>query len=341
VPQIYTLTSDSIACLINGYGSFVSAVKIGVGIKTDTSGSFGIFPSLIDNFDAASIIQLEDRVTGIFHDLRGNHYNFSVTQGQLITGRFVLHVSYPPIISTVDADCNDAGGSVEIVQDSSIAWTLCRLYDSLGVLMGSYANINGNFAFNYLHEGNYTLSFVYNDYTVYKSVYVKGHRVDVNITASAYTAAVGQLIQFFSFVSNATYYMWSFGDGTIITGITNPEVGYYEPGTYMVILNGSNIYGCKSADTITVTIVAATGITPPPKQEVTITAVPQGIILQNMVEGNAYQWQVTNLLGSVVATGTTYGSTETIMLGNQPTGVYLVTLSSLQGRLTKKILLHP
>jgi PKD repeat protein len=340
VPQIYTLTSDSVACLVNGYGPFISAVTIGVGVRTDTSGTFSIFQSLLDNFDEASIIQLEDRATGIFHDLRGSDYTFTVTQSQLITGRFVLHISYPPIIATTDADCGNTNGSIEVVQDSTIAWTTCKLFDSVGIIIATYPNITGSFSFNYLPEGNYNLSFTYNDYTVYKPVYVVGHSVSVSITASSLTATVGQIIQFYSYVSNATYYTWNFGDGTIVTVVANPEVAFYEAGTYTVILQTGNAHGCQSSDTLTITITAPTGITEQAEKEIAVVAQKGSITISNLAENSNYHWQVVNLLGAVVSEGNTTGSLQVIPLNNQPQGIYLITLSKPGTRLTKKFLLR-
>lgn len=340
VPQIYTLTSDSVACLINGYGAFVSAVQIGVGIRTDTSGIFSIFPSLLDNFDDASIIRLEDKVTGNFHDLRGNAYQFTSTQGQLITGRFVLHISYAPIISTSDADCNNWGGSIEVVQDSSIIWDNCNVYDSVGLLIASYPNVTGTFIFSYLPEGNYSVRFVYNDYIVYKQVKVKGHRVEVNITASTYYALVGQIIQLFSSVSNATYYTWSFSDGTIITGVTNPDISFFGPGIYTVILKCSNIHGCEASDTIIITIAEPTGITEKEEKSISVVAQKESITISNLSAESSYRWQVVNLLGAVVSEGNTSGTSQMISLPNQPKGIYLVTLSRPGMRLTKKVILQ-
>ncbi len=340
VPQIYTLTSDSVACLINGYGAFVSAVQISVGIKTDTSGVFSVFPSLLDNFDNASIIRLEDKVTGNFYDLRGNAYQFTSAQGQLITGRFVLHISYAPIISTSDADCNNWGGSIEVVQDSSITWNSCNVYDSVGLLMASYPAVTGSFTFSYLPEGNYNVRFVYNDYIVYKQVYVKGHRIGVNITASAYYALVGQIIQLFSSVSNASYYTWSFSDGTIITGVTNPDISFYSPGVYTVILKCSNAHGCEASDTIIITIAQPTGIIEKEEKSISVIAQKESISIANLSAESSYRWQVVNLLGAVVSEGNTSGASQIISLPNQPKGIYLVTLSRPGLRLTKKVLLQ-
>jgi hypothetical protein len=340
VPQIYTLTSDSVACLINGYGAFVTAVQIGVGIKTDTSGVFSIFPSLLDNFDNASIIRLEDKVTGNFHDLRGNAYQFTSAQGQLIAGRFVLHISYAPIISTSDADCNNWGGSIEVVQDSSITWNSCNVYDSVGFLMASYPGVTGVFTFSYLPEGNYNVRFVYNDYIVYKQVYVKGHRIGVNITASTYYALVGQVIQLFSSVSNASYFMWSFSDGTIITGVTNPDISFYSPGVYTVILKCSNANGCEASDTIIITIAEPTGITEEEENSISVFSQRGSISITSLPAESSYRWQVVNLLGAVVSEGATSGTSQIISLANQPKGIYLVTLSKQGMRLTKKVTLQ-
>ncbi|MCW5908102.1 MAG: T9SS type A sorting domain-containing protein [Chitinophagales bacterium] len=339
VPQIYSLTSDSVACSINQYGDFTSSVAISLGVRTDTSGFFSIYPSLIDNFDQASILLLEDRMTGTFHDLRGNHYNFYSSQGGFVIGRFVLHISYPPVITTIEADCENWDGKIKVMQEPVITWTSCRAFDGNGLLMGSYFNINGNFTFHFLPEDTYNVVFTYNDYIVTKQIFVKGNKVEVDISASTYNAIVGQMVQFFSLTKNATNYVWDFGDNTLITGISNPEMSFYEAGIYPVVLKCTNAKGCEASDTLMMNITEGTSIKNNSLNNVRVFSSRQDIVIENLQPNAPYIWSVTNILGSVVAQGTTSSINERITLPDAPSGVYVVTLQANGQRLSKKVLL--
>lgn len=339
VPQIYSLSNDSVACNINQYGPFTTSVSISLGIRTDTSGFFVIYPSLIENFDQASILLLEDRLTGVFHDLRGNNYNFYTNQGGFIMGRFILHISYPPLITTIEADCNNWDGKINVIQEPTIAWTSCRLYNSTGQLMGSYFNINGNFTFHFLPEGNYVVVFTYNDYIANKQIFVKGNKVEVEISASTYNAIVGQQVQFYSITKNASTYVWDFGDNTIITGVSNPEMSFYEPGIYPVILKCTNAMGCEASDTLIMNISQGTDIKNNSWSNLRVFAAGQNVLIENLSVNTTYTWSITNILGSVIAQGTTSSVNEQIALPDAPAGIYVVTLQANGQRLSKKVLL--
>jgi hypothetical protein len=339
VPQVYTLSSDSVACSANAYGLFTGPVSISMGVRLDTAGYYTLAASLIEDFDPTSIVVLEDRQTGNFYNLRSATCVFYNNQAQFVIGRFVLHISFPPVISITDADCNDLGGAIHVTQEPTIAWTSCIAYDSVGLVMGSYFNINGSFTFSMLPEGNYTLAFTHGDYITNKNVFVRGHKIEVSITASTYLAAIGETIQFNSATTNASIFTWNFGDNTIITGVANPEVTYFQPGIYTVVVECSNVRGCYASDTLTVKITPATGINESAKQEIKMFGSGKTIVMENLPATNNSAWVVTNLLGARVAEGKTSGSTETIQLYGQPDGVYIVSLNGTNGRLSRKIIL--
>ena len=77
----------------------------------------------------------------------------------------------------------------------------------------------------------------------------------------ANTATVQTEVSFTGTSQNASNYSWDFGDGTIVTGITNPTHTYTTPGTYVITLTVTNASGCSSSTTQTLTVAAiATGL---------------------------------------------------------------------------------
>lgn len=339
VPQIYSLTSDSIPCLLNSYGNFSGPATVRLGVKVDTAGEYGIYLNMLDNFDPTSLVLLEDKQTGQLHDLRGSYYHFSLSSAQLIPDRFVLHISYPAIIAKSDADCNNLGGSISITQDTSIAWTTCTAFDSVGFPMGSYNNINGNFSFNTLPEGNYGIVFTYNSYSTTKYVYVAGNKVSVFISASPYTATTGQVVHFYSSASNTVYYTWDFGESTIITNVANPEISYSENGVYQVVLTCSNDSGCFSSDTVTITITDAVGIADGVIINPKVYNIRKEIFIQYPSFQGSYNYSINTILGETVTSGKAEGTLQRIPLTEYPDGLYILTLSNKSYRFSKKLLL--
>lgn len=337
-PQIYSLSSDSVACYSNAYGVFTGPVSIAIGVRLDSVGYYGISASQISYFDAASMVLLEDRQTGNFYNMRTSSCPLYNNQPQFVIGRFVLHISYPPAITLTDADCDNLNGAVNVYQEPTIKWTGCVVYDSVGYVMGSFTNINGNFSFSSLPQGDYRVEFTYGDYVTSKFVYVRGHKIEVTASADPYLATVGLPIQFYTASTNASIFDWSFGEGTLISGVANPEMTYYQPGAFMVVVECSNQWGCYAADTLIVKVSPATGIQETAKESVKVFGSKKNIVIENLSAGST-NWLVSNLIGERVAEGKTTASTETIALNDQPDGVYIVSLNGPTGRLSRKIIL--
>lgn len=337
-PQIYSLSSDSVACYSNAYGLFTGPVSISIGVRLDSVGYYSISASQISYFDAASMVLLEDRQTGNFYNLRTSSCPLYNNQPQFVIGRFVLHISYPPTITVSDADCDNLNGALNINQEPSVRWTSCEVYDSVGFTMGTYSNVNGLFSFANLPRGNYSVEFTYGDYVTTKFAYVPGHKIEVTASADPYVATVGQPVQFYTATTNASIFDWSFGEGSLISGIANPEMTYYQSGAFMVIVECSNQWGCYAADTLIIKVGQATGIAETGAEPVKVFGAKKRIVMENLAAGET-NWVVSNLLGESVAAGNAANSTETIDLNTQPNGVYIVTLNGSQGRLSRKIIL--
>jgi hypothetical protein len=169
VPQLYSLTSDTIPCLTNSYGAFTNTVTIALGVKVDSAGNYTLGATLLDNIDPTSIVRLRDKQFGTFHDLRQGAYTFEMNQGQQTDSRFELQITYPTQISTVDALCNDNEGAINLVQDNAISWTACQLYDESNTLVAALNNVTGAINFTNLPSGDYSVAFILGSYVATKA----------------------------------------------------------------------------------------------------------------------------------------------------------------------------
>jgi len=340
VPQVYTLTSDGVPCTSNVYGPFTQSEIIGVGIRV-AGGSIYVFSApLLEGFDPTSIILLEDRVTGVFHDMREGSYAVAIDQPQNGAGRFFIHVSYPPTIVILPAGCNNNGGAITVDQDSSVLWSSIQLFDSSNVYLSSYNNIKGDFNFSGLQEGNYNLAFVYGVYSAVKPVFINGSQIICSLGASTVNAVVGQQVVFNSNAQNATGYNWNFGDSTFVTGVANIDYSFDQPGTYDVTVQCTNGAGCSAYAYITISVVAdPAGISSVTPEEARIYT-DQGNLVITTGDAGFNRYEIYDISGQVIVSGSLSSTTSVLSIPGAASGIYIVRLKNPEGDLTRKIFLE-
>ncbi len=342
-PSFYSFTTDNVPCFSNSYGAFTGTSVIPLGFKVTSGGNFKIAPMLLDNFDATSIIRLEDRATGTFKDLRQGSYTFTLAQATEDNNRFYLHTSFPTVINAVNSGCANNDGAINIQQDNSISWTTCSLYDANFNLLNNYNNITGTFSFTGLAYGTYNIVFTYGSYTAAKSVDIGGTTVTATATASTLNAYAGQPVDFFAHAVNATNFMWDLGDGSQIAGVMNPTYTYTQTGSYNVTLRCSNIFGCSAVSTLTVNVsAAATGINNLSTDEisVTVTAAKTLAVGIKNINNDNYQLQVYSITGQLIAAQNISNSQTNIDLSSAPAGIYIARISAGNSVVSKKIVLQ-
>lgn len=338
IPQIFSITTDNINCQINSNGPFTGEQVIPLGFRNYSAGDYTIGLNSIDNLDPTSIIRLEDKLLGVFHHLQQGDYSFNISSQQLLnTTRFTLHVSHAAILSTVLADCNNLNGKILVDQDTTITWTQCQLFNSASELIGTQSNVTGQFAFNGLSSGNYSIAFYYNSYVATRQVTLSSNQISVTIGTASQTIATGQPLQFTSSTLNTAYYDWDFGDGTIITAIANPQMIYYAPGVYTVTLRASNASGCEGFAYITVTVTQGTGISNTLADKVSVYAAGKTVVIKNDAAVIDAAYTITNITGQIVSMGKLENTTQTIYLSENATGVYVINVTSAEGTLSRKI----
>ncbi len=328
-PSVYSLSSDNVFCSTNGYSELSVSEVIALGVKADTTGMHIFEAPIISNFDSTTVVILEDRTLNKFTNLRTSFYQFFMTDGEVASNRFYLHVTRAINFGTVTAGCLNNDGAIELNQDNTIVWSSSHLYDSAGTLVDSFYNITGPYAFNALSSGSYFLVLTYGSYVTTKQLQVKGNFITANLKASSYTAAVNQQITFSSEAYNATGYEWSMGDSTIIGGVANPTYTFYEPGIFNVFLRCTNSAGCEYIDSVTVSISEATGVDNITAQQRRIWSDSRTIttILNEDLNGDA-ELKIFNLLGQPVYNAPLVKATTIVAMPDQPTGYYVVVVQN-------------
>ena len=343
LPQIYSYSSDNVSCYSNGYGPFTNTTVIPVGIRVPASGTFIISAYAITDFDSATFILLEDRLTGTFTDMKVASYSFQVNQPGpgMVNGRFFIHFTYPPVITTTQAGCANNDGTIIVTQDTSVTWTACILYDSTGLALQTVNNAKGSLTFSALPEGAYSVLFVFGTDSVAKEAYVNGNRIIAGITSSLTYAAVNQVIDFSANVTNASQFMWDFGDSTVITGITHPSYAYSAAGTYTVTLKSSNTFGCVAYAFETVYISSSTGVNTISPDHVSIISENRDVRISiNNFTGSDYQYELYDITGQMLTTGHITSSDFQVTLNGRSNGIYIISVVNSTGaRISKKVFL--
>lgn len=338
-PALYTITSDDTLVSTNGFSRFLQSEVVRVGLRTDTTGIYAFSAQLASNFDSTTIIQLEDRQYGIFTNLRSNPYVFQLAGGQTIDNRFYLHFSKAVEIGTVTAGCANNDGQVTLMQDNNITWSTITLSDSMGSELNTRSNLNGPYSFTGLPEGVYRLAFTLGNYTTTKTINLPGNYVTVDIIAPTLSAVVNQQLVINTVSHNATGFDWKLGDGGQITGVSNPDYIYYEPGTYRVTVTATNDAGCQYTDSVTVTVSAATGIAQTAQDNRKIWAYDNTVAIQLAGEdiGTDGEIGIFDMLGQPVYTASLVQATTQVQLQQAATGYYIVKINNNQLATSKRV----
>ncbi len=340
VPVIYTVTSDNIHCSINGYNPLSSTQLVPVGISVDMSGTYNITCPLMDNFDPTSIVTLEDRTLGVSTDLRTNFYQAQIDTADAPEGRFFIRVTMPSSFASTIAGCNNNDAEVSVTTDPVITWDSYKLFSASNDSIGTFTNVNSTVTFTNLAQGDYYLIRTYGAYSTTQDLHIAGTHITVGIGATALQVATYENITFSALAVNANHFSWDFGDGTLITGVANPDLAYYEPGVYTVNLHCSNDNGC-AADAQVQVIVSqsvSTGIKEDAAKDIVVSAIGKtlNVNIPDALSSNA-QVQIYNLLGQPIYNAPLYSQKTTVTFDEHPLGYYLVSVKNNNKVSTKRV----
>lgn len=242
---------------------------IPLGALNSVEGEASITMNLFENFDASTVIFLEDMVNGVFHNLTANPtYSFSNGAVSSTTERFRLHFRAPIAVEST-SDCSGMGLGKMIMNNPNNASIVAEVYNSSDVLVHTTEAFgagtgNAQVVIDNLSADNYRVGLTYTDGTMSsKQVQVSdgGMPIAASFIASSNNVSIADaIVEFQGIAPGATNVSWNFGDGTEVTGDMNPVHAYMAPGVYTVTFTALN-GGCGSEAISTVTVTAnSTGL---------------------------------------------------------------------------------
>jgi len=337
--QIYTVTTDNIACSVNNYSPLAQSENVNLGFVTYHSGSYLLSISSAQNVDATTLIILEDKIEHTYHLLNNNAFTFNTDSGTF-SNRFALHISSPVVATTLPANCSGVNGQANVITDAQAGWEEIALIDSNGLSVQQTQNINGPVNFANLTEGNYTVRLSYGSFNTTLPATVAGTSVSANILTDESVVSESSSIKFTGNAAKVKYYEWDMGDGAIISGVANPEYTYFQTGTYNVTLRVSNDYGCADSANKTITVTQATGISTIDNNNEIYSAQKQLYIKMGTMPETAITVSVYNIIGQNVYSAQLNSSNTTIDLSAQQNGAYIVSLQQGRNAQTKRVYLY-
>lgn len=252
--SFYTKIADK-RYVIEALPSLTNKRIIPLGFNANQIGEHTIKLNKVDQLDETSLIVLEDRLLGVFHNLRASNYVFNTTEAIEGLGRFYLHVSAPIKLETQAPTCENAVGSLTIDVPSTDVWN-ASLLNQNGVMLSNFV-AESNYTINDLTSGNYTLSLT-NTFgeTFNKSFEIDGiETVAVNLTVNQNSAFINENLIFEANAENANHFEFNFGNGDVVNS-NEPVVFYSYPtaGNYEVTVKAFS-YDCEATSTQTVEVL--------------------------------------------------------------------------------------
>jgi PKD repeat protein len=239
---------------IQALGELNTDKLIPLGIETPTSGNQTIALKNTENFDGTSQVILEDIKLGIFHNLKNAEYSYQFDVA-IDVNRFRLHIKPAVTVATTAESCVQNDATLTIQSPSNTAWDY-QVKNSQNMTVASGNQFTGMVEVPHLSGGNYSinLSNILGSFVTIPVSIAAGSPVSASITASATSVeANNNYVTFSAQVNGATDFTWNFGDGTIVSGTTNPSHVFTQPGTYEVTFIASNAY-CIDSKSVTIVV---------------------------------------------------------------------------------------
>lgn len=260
--SLYSLIGDN-GYAIQALPSLGSDKVVQLGIEAAVNGSHTFRLKKTDNLDETVQIILEDTKKGVFQNLRSNPvYPYDYDKATDVK-RFRLHFKPGVEIQTSTESCAQNDGAITINSPSATSSHLV-IRDASGEVIAENENFSGFLNVPNLPAGSYLVK-LDNSFGMHvqQTVEIKGGSpVSAQIVASSKEVIASQDFIEMKANVNGTYsdITWNFGDGTIITGTSNPLHMYTEPGVYTVSLIVSNA-NCMDVKETQITVKGnATGI---------------------------------------------------------------------------------
>jgi PKD repeat protein len=242
-----------------------NGASVPVGLIAGANGSFDIRLDVLEGFPFSTLVLLEDKQLGIFHNLIDQQtYSFTGNVNDA-HDRFVLHFTPPVEVSATAESCdgNDGELDVDLGQFGQGGWTFA--WDS-AVISGNgqhlvNMNVNGSLNTASLSPGAYSIEFHYNGFMIDTVIMVDDlSQVDAGFVADKVLLQVGEMITLTDASVGASTLQWSFGDGNQAGNQSVVTHSYATDGLYTIRQDASN-QDCSADTSIQVEVLKnSTGI---------------------------------------------------------------------------------
>lgn len=259
LPNIYTLI-DTGMYGINALGPFFEDKELPLGILITRNGNYKIQVLEIVNRTPTTIIYLEDRREGLFHNLDNvKELTYALTTG-FLQDRFYLHFTHPVEVETISESCLKNDGFIKVNNPSSRPWDVTLASGDGLTIYGTVQNLTGEHIFAGMSGGEYALRLSRLQDAVEEllpATVERNQSIDPSFTLSASEIRAQDTIVFSpsGYLPNLTY-SWDFGDGTIVQSGASVKHHYNYPGVYTITLVVSNGV-CTEASQQTIIVSAA------------------------------------------------------------------------------------
>lgn len=228
---------------------------IPLGFKTTVAGNHVLSLKQIENMDESVVVLLEDKLLGVFQNLRLNSvYSFTSGVGTF-ENRFYLHFNPAIEITTMAQECAEEDGAIVIYQPGAQQWDV-EVRDANNVWILASYDFSG-IAFLDVPAGEYALTFSDNyGYAFTRNVKVGLQQAvtsDFNFYQRLREPVIGSIIYFDDNSTGSDFNEWNFGDGVIVLNDNHPTHQYASAGIFNITLRAWND-DCESMQTKTITI---------------------------------------------------------------------------------------
>jgi hypothetical protein len=319
-------------------GNFVMPLKT----LTGYSGTYTISASGFSTFPHGACIYLYDKFKNTTTDLKTNNYIFNLADTTTVA-RFELRITinHLSVNATIQQPSCQATSAGQIVAGGTGNGPWNYYWTMNGTPVKTTLNQNGNDTLSNLSNGIYDLEvntsgMCNNNYSSHQvipqsttyALFFSADTLDLNLSSS---------MSFFNLSSNASSYLWDFGDGSGSSVIASPVHYYSTPGNYTVSMICWSSSGCS--DTITKVITVMYSV---PDGINTYGINTSGLIVKN-TGWNEYQVEqqfndeqvlTISLVDAFGKTVKDFGSISTknlqfpVSLNNYSRGLYMLNITS-------------
>jgi hypothetical protein len=334
---------------INGLPALTQNVSVPVFVTTDSTDTYSISASDLQNLPAGACIRLHDNYTGADHDLRAGAYSCTVNDTEKVNARFVLNITINNNLSVTTAASNptchaSADGKLIAVPSGSGPWNY-YWKDASNNVIHTTLNKAGADTLPGLNPGSYGVdvntvgtcdngsqTFVLNSASMPASSFN-----NASGTVTLLSDSVG--VNLVNTSSNANSYWWSFGDGM---GATCHDTTHYytAPGDYQVTLYAINApCGDTSVYQQTITVLDGSGVgiaaLAQPSQKIFISRDANGYYAKfDYKESTNARISVQSILGEELSIQQVKATTDKVYIPLSGNGILILSVITEQGEKT-------